>query len=71
MPKSYIWNPATCNCKTGKYVRSIIDNSVTTCNEITKETKTISTKTIPTKSNLTKLHFTSLFINYHSIINSC
>ena len=71
MPKSYIWNPATCNCKNGKYVRHIIDGSVTTYDEITKETKTISTKTTPVESNLTKLHFASFFINYHSIIINC
>ena len=24
----YLWNPATCNCKNGKYLASIIDDSV-------------------------------------------
>ena len=28
--KDYIWNPAPCNCKNGKYLASIIDNSVIT-----------------------------------------
>ena len=32
--KGYIWNPATCNCKNGKYLASIIDNSVITCEEV-------------------------------------
>ena len=31
---SYVWNPATCNCKNGKYLASIIDNSAIMCNEI-------------------------------------
>ena len=32
--KDYIWNPATCSCKNGKYLASIIDNSVIMCDEI-------------------------------------
>ena len=57
--KNYIWNPATCRCENGKYVGSIIDDSVIVCDEIIEETKTVlskstSTKTIPTNSTLTK-----------------
>ena len=29
-----VWNPATCNCKNGKYLASIIDDSVVRCDEI-------------------------------------
>ena len=32
--KDYIWNPAICSCKNGKYFASIIDNSVITWDEI-------------------------------------
>ena len=32
--KDYIWNPATHSCENGKYLASIIDNSVITCDEI-------------------------------------
>ena len=32
--KNYIWNPATCTCKIGKYLASITDDSVNTCDEI-------------------------------------
>ena len=32
--KDYIWNPATCSCKNGKYLASIIDDSVITSHEI-------------------------------------
>ena len=39
--KDYIWNPATCSCKNGKYLASIIDNSVIKCDEIIEETKTV------------------------------
>ena len=30
----HFWNPATCSCKSGKYLASIIDNSVIMCDEI-------------------------------------
>ena len=36
--KNCIWNSATSSCEYGKYVGSIIDNSVVTCDEIMKET---------------------------------
>ena len=72
--KDYIWNPATCSCKNGKYLASIIDNSVITCDEIidtesksnNKETKTVSTN-FSTKF----LDYTYLCINYHCIIDGC
>ena len=38
--KIYILNPATCSCKNGrKYVGSITDNSIVTCDDIIEETK--------------------------------
>ena len=39
--KDYTWNPATCSCENGKYLGSVIDNSVLTCDKIIEETKTI------------------------------
>ena len=41
--KLYSWNRATSICKNGKYLRSIIDNSVTMCDEITNTVGNIST----------------------------
>ena len=42
--KDYVWNPATCSCKNGKYLASVIDNSVITYDEIIEEeTKTVTT----------------------------
>ena len=39
--KDCTWNPVTFSCKNGKYLGSIIDNSVITCDEIIEvETKT-------------------------------
>ena len=31
---NYIWNHCSCTCGNGKYVESIIDNSLVTCDEI-------------------------------------
>ena len=47
-----IWNTATCSCKYGKYLGSIIDDSVITCDEIIdtetkpydEQTKTVTKK---------------------------
>ena len=40
--KNCIWNPATCSCKNGKYLASIVDDSVITYDEvIDAEIKTI------------------------------
>ena len=36
--KDYIWNPATCSCEYGKYLASIMDDSVITCDESIEET---------------------------------
>ena len=30
----YIWNPATCSCKTSKYLAIVIENSVITSDEV-------------------------------------
>ena len=32
--KDYAWTPSTRNCENGKYIASIMDNSVITCNEV-------------------------------------
>ena len=41
MEKDYIWNPNTCSCVNGKYLASIIDDSVITSYEIIEETKNL------------------------------
>ena len=55
--KDYIWNPATCNCENEKYLASIIDDSVITCDEIIEETKTIPT-------NFNETNITSTIQNF-------
>ena len=47
--KYYIWYPAVCNCKHGKYLVKVIDDSVITCDEIIEEAKTIPNKKKPVK----------------------
>ena len=39
-----------CSCKTGKYLASIIDNSIITCGEIIYTTKNVPTKSVLEKS---------------------
>ena len=34
MQKRYVWNPNTCACENNKYLESIIDDSVFTCDKI-------------------------------------
>ena len=43
--KDYIWNPVICSCENGKYLASIIDDSVLTCDEF-KESYNEETKTV-------------------------
>ena len=76
-----IWNPAICCCENGKYLGSIIDDSLITCDEIVdaeaksndKETKTVSKNF--NKIKQTAKHKISIFdfhfINYYRIINIC
>ena len=45
--KDYIWNSATCSCKNGKYLESIIDDSVITCDEIIEK----KSKAVPVNFN--------------------
>ena len=49
--ESSTWNPSTCTCENGKYLKSIIDDSVITCDEIIE-----AKKTVPTKSASTNLY---------------
>ena len=75
--KKYVWNPATCICKNGKYLASIVDDSAIICVEVI-ESRDEEMKTIPTNfnekkatCNAKKLSFTFIFINYYGIIDSC
>ena len=54
--KDYIWNLTTYNYKNGKYLVSIIDDSVIMSDEITEETKNIP-KNFNEKDNLQNMEF--------------
>ena len=57
--KYFVWNPAACTCKNDKYLASIIDDSVLTCEEMkeSKETKTILKNISKTKNFYILLFF--------------
>ena len=48
--KDYIWKTNTCSCENGKYLGSIIRDSVTMCDEIIEVTQATPTKPVPTKT---------------------
>ena len=61
--KDYIWDPVTCSCENGKYLASIIDDSVITCDEIIEETKTSPTNLNENKQSVK--HKISTFYLHH------
>ena len=48
--KYYISNPSGCICKNCKYLESIIDDLVITCDKTIEATKTVPMKAIVTKT---------------------
>ena len=44
--KDYVWNPSGCICENGKYIATIIDNSVVTCDEIINTVGSVSISTL-------------------------
>ena len=44
--KNCIWNPAACSCENGKYVGSIIGDSVVICDQIISTTKLFQQKAL-------------------------
>ena len=57
--KDYVCNHATCNCKIGKYLGSVMDHSAIMCDKVIQsyyeETKTISTN-FNEKKEISKTH---------------
>ena len=50
----YSWNPSTCICENSKHLKSVVDTSVTECDETVIAMNNISTKktnTIPTNES--------------------
>ena len=66
--KDYIWNPAICSCKNNKYLASIINDSVTTCNEIIdRKKKKPLQKILIKKSAICKAKFFYILFAFLSI----
>ena len=42
--KGYNWNPSTCICENSKYLKSVADTSVITCDKIISVMGILSTK---------------------------
>ena len=63
--KGYVWNPSTCNCENGKYLASIMDNSVIICDEVIKSYDE-EIKTIPT--NFNKKYITCKTQNFYILL---
>ena len=65
--KDYVWDPAACNCKNGKYLASIMGDSTISFDELIKsydeEIKTIATNFNEKKVSCKLLYFTCVFIN--------
>ena len=40
--KYFSWNPSTCICENGRYLKSVLDNSLIECSEITNVTDSAS-----------------------------
>ena len=56
-----VWYTAICSCKNAKYVESIIDDSVMTCDKIIDATKSVQQKLLPHLLNI--LCIGNTFIN--------
>ena len=71
--KDYVRNPATCNCENGKYLASIMDDSVITCEEIIEPY--IEKINFNEKKGICKIQnfyiLLAFSFHYYGIINSC
>ena len=69
MWKDCVWNPSTCNCENGKYLASILDDSVIICDEIIyAEEKTLNEKNITCKTQNFYILLTFLLITITLLI---
>ena len=68
--KDHILNTTTYSCEKGKYLASITNNSVITCDGILEQTKMIATNFNERKITCKTKNFTCFFINCHYIIDT-
>ena len=63
------WNPATCSCKYGKYLASIMDDSAIKCDEIIDaEAKSNNEKQKPLQQILMKKYITCKTQKFHILL---
>ena len=65
--KDYIGNSTTLTCENGKYLASVVIDSVITCGEIIEMTKTIPTK-LNAKKSTCKTKNLYYLLNFYQLI---
>ena len=63
--KDYSWNPSTCICENGKYLKSIADTSVVTCYEIISVMDAVSRKTTNSIATNVSVNFDDKKVRYN------
>ena len=79
--KCYVWNHVTCTCENSKYLGSVSDDSVTTCNGIIETQRKLQQKVFQQKIFQQKMFqqkilqqtsiFYYFFVTCHSITDDC
>ena len=68
--KDYIWNPVTYSCQNGKYLATITDNSVITCDEIIdREAKSYDKKTKSITTNFDEKNVICKIKNFYILLS--
>ena len=62
--KNYSWNPGTCICENDKYLKSIVDTSVITCDPIICVMDIVSTKMTSTIAANVSINLTVKKVRY-------
>ena len=67
--KSYGWNSATCSCKDGKQLASIIDNnSLITCYEVIEDTNIVPTSFNGKKQQPVKHKIRIFYLHFYELL---
>ena len=64
--KDYSWNPIRCICENSKYLKSIVDTSVTECDEVIIAMDNVSTKKTKKTNTIATDVTDTASINFHS-----
>ena len=63
--KDYIWNPSTCSCENGKYLASIIGDSVITCDEVIEGGTKAVTTNVDKKKQSVKQKISIFYLSFY------